>query len=184
MTFEEAFSVNQLRALLDYDPLSGQMRWRAREGAPRFNGRYAGKPVGHINAEGYIQFTLSGETRIFYPLGHRLAAVLMLGRHLLPGEEVDHDNNERSDNRWLNLRVCSHPENGKNQSLFSSNSSGFKGVYFNKPRQKWLAQILVDGQRRSLGYHSTAAEGGRAYDQAAIAHFGNFARTNASMGLL
>lgn len=181
---EDVLTVAELRDLITYDPQSGVLTWRTRDGASSFNARFAGKPVGCLCSLGYIKFSLKIGERVYTLLGHRIAAALHLDRWLEPSEEVDHKNGVRNDNRWENLRICSRAENGKNQSLFVTNTSGFKGVYFNKVRGMWLAQILVDKRRRSIGYYASAEEGARAYDKEAQAHFGEFARTNASMGLL
>lgn len=53
-----------------------------------------------------------------------------------------------------------------------NNSSGFKGVSFNKRNGKWSAYINVNGVRRNLGNHSSSLLAAEAYDAAAIKHYG------------
>lgn len=64
---------------------------------------------------------------------------------------IDHIDNNRVNNRLDNLRWCTHQENMLNRSLFKTNTSGFKGVYFIKTSNKWCARISIDGIRINLG---------------------------------
>ena len=68
------------------------------------------------------------------------------------GEEVDHINHDRLDNRKSNIRICSHSENMHNQVLRRDNSSGFSGV--SKKRNKWYAYAQIDGKRIIKGFDS------------------------------
>lgn len=100
------------------------------------------------------------------------------------GQEVDHVNHDTLDNQKSNLRLCSTRQNQGNVRLPSDNTSGFKGVYWYKRARKWVAHIGVSGRRVTIGAYSTPADAAKAYDAAAISHFGEFAHTNRSMGLL
>ena len=94
-----------------------------------------------------------------------------------PGLQVDHINCDGLDNRRSNLRIVTQSQNNMNARLRKDNTSGFKGVYFYKPNQKWKAQIQV-GKNRHIGYFDTPEEAARAYDAEARKHFGEFARPN------
>jgi len=96
------------------------------------------------------------------------------------GVFVDHINHNKLDNRKENLRNCTKAENCRNQLLFSSNTSGYKGVYFNKWNNKWMAQLRCFGEHRHLGYFSNPEDAARAYDKEAIKKFGEFALLNFS----
>jgi len=92
------------------------------------------------------------------------------------GEHVDHINGDTLDNRKENLRICKHKENLKNQRIRKNNTSGYRGVYFNKSHKKWRAQIQDgEGNRKYLGSFSTPEEAAKAYDTAAKEIYGDFA---------
>lgn len=64
---------------------------------------------------------------------------------------VDHINRNKLDNRKLNFRFCTNQENNRNKDLYSHNSSGITGVTWNKERNKWQAQIVVNNKNINLG---------------------------------
>ena len=94
------------------------------------------------------------------------------------GFEVDHISGDSLDNRKSNLRVCSHKQNLRNQKLSSANTSGYRGVYLRKDTRKWEAGIKVNQKRIVLGSFDNILDAARAYNNAAIKHFGEFARLN------
>ena len=97
------------------------------------------------------------------------------------GSETDHVNGDGLDNRRCNLRACTHAENIWNKRNHRGSSSKYKGVVFHsagKRRKRWVANIYTNGTRTYLGYFKTAEEAAYAYDKAAKALFGEFARLN------
>ena len=91
------------------------------------------------------------------------------------GAEVDHRRvGDTLDNRRGNLRVCTRSQNGANSR--SKNSTGFKGV--RKRNGRFHAPITSFKTARHLGVFNSLEEAARAYDKAAIAVFGEFARIN------
>lgn len=91
---------------------------------------------------------------------------------------VDHINGNRSDNRKLNLRACSVEQNNRNRKTPITNKSGFKGVYWDKKRNKWRAVITASGNIYSLGWFNDVRRAAIAYNEAAAKHHGEFARLN------
>jgi hypothetical protein len=88
----------------------------------------------------------------------------------------DHVDGDGLNNRRSNLRPATWAENMRNQRLSRKNTSGVKGVWWHKQRQKWAAQIAVDGHKRSLGLFVSLQEAAqRVADERAAAH-GEFGR--------
>jgi len=99
-----------------------------------------------------------------------------------PGMTVDHINGNGLDNRRCNLRVASRSQNNANRAIAIS-KSGFKGVE-KTPEGKFRAHISAPMSERSthkkmhLGIYARAEDAARAYDDAAIKRWGDFARLN------
>lgn len=93
-----------------------------------------------------------------------------------PGQEVDHRNGHRLDNRKVNLRVCSKNQNQWNRKR-QGGSSEHKGVYWNKRNKRWRAQIQMNGQYIYLGEFKEEIQAAEAYSLAATKLFGEYART-------
>lgn len=91
-----------------------------------------------------------------------------------PGMEVDHINGDPLDNRRSNLRIASHAQNMKNMKRHVDNLTGFKGVTFDKNTGKWVARIMVDGVKHSLGQHHSPEVAYAAYCDAAASLHGPF----------
>lgn len=91
--------------------------------------------------------------------------------------EIDHVNRDGLDCRRENLRAATSSQNKQNVSKRSTNTSGFKGVYWHRRLGKWFAQITCDGKQRHLGCFTEKEEAARAYARAAVELFGEFART-------
>lgn len=95
------------------------------------------------------------------------------------GLEVDHINGNPLDNRRENLRICSRSENEQNK-VKRKGSSQYKGVFYAKREQRWIAKIQVNGRQTTLGYFKSEHDAARIYDAKARELFGAFARTNFS----
>lgn len=136
---------------------------------PRKNTK-AGSSAGSVKPNGYLRIVFDGRGY----LGHRLVWFFVHG--VWPDKQIDHINGERSDNRIANLRLATCTQNLGNARKPSHNTSGLKGVSWNKATKKWLTQIQVYGKATCLGFFADASEAHEAYRSAAIARFGEFAR--------
>lgn len=91
--------------------------------------------------------------------------------------EVDHrEPPETLDNRRSNLRLANRSQNMHNRRINRNNTTGFKGVSFNKPYGKYAANISTNGNARCLGYFDEAEDAYAAYCKAAAEEHGDFAR--------
>lgn len=95
-----------------------------------------------------------------------------------PDGEVDHRNLDGLDNCRSNLRVASHAENNRNKPRRRDNVSGAKGVSWDAQRSKWFAKITADKRQIALGRFDSMDEARAAYERAAKALFGEFARAS------
>lgn len=91
---------------------------------------------------------------------------------------VDHKNHKTLDNRKTNLRLCSISENTRNQRNQTNKSSIFKGVHFDNNAKKFRSQIYLNCKRIHLGLFQTEYDAAKAYNEAAIQLFGDFAKLN------
>lgn len=94
----------------------------------------------------------------------------------------DHINGNTLDNRRDNLRACTNQQNQANRIKRLPTSSGYRGVSWKKEHRRWCAYIRVDGHLLHLGYHHHERDAARAYNAAALDHFGEFARLNEIAG--
>lgn len=162
-------SIDFLRAVLRYEPETGNLYWQtrcastfsesavggAKAAALRWNKQFAGRlAMATANGQGYRSGTLS--CRKF--LAHRVAWALHCGAW--PTGEIDHINGIRSDNRISNLRVVGGSENHRNKGLPSNNTSGCIGVRFDRRGRKkpWVAAIGINGKSIALGMFATKGE--------------------------
>ncbi|KPL67383.1 hypothetical protein SZ64_04250 [Erythrobacter sp. SG61-1L] len=135
-----------MQALLDYDPSTGALTWRARGGkfSSRWNARYAGRQAGTKTPEGYVVVKINDRNHG----AHRVIWALI---HGCWPDCIDHINGDGTDNRLSNLRAVSRAINQRNQKRHRSNTSGRTGVHWLASHEKWIAHIKIDGRSIHLG---------------------------------
>jgi hypothetical protein len=91
---------------------------------------------------------------------------------------IDHINGDRTDNRRENLRRVNDFQNSQNQNISTRNTSGYKGVHWNKTVQKWQANIRAYGKQYFLGYFLNREAAAIGYNEAAKETHGKYACLN------
>lgn len=107
-------------------------------------------------------------------LAHRLAWLHEHGTW--PNCELDHINGIKDDNRIANLREATRSQNMANAPKPLTNTSGAKGVCFDKKNGKWMAYIQVNKRFRNLGRFETKDEAVAVRQAVARETFGEFLR--------
>lgn len=97
---------------------------------------------------------------------------------------IDHKDGDGLNNQRHNLRLCSQTQNSQNKLKRKGCSSKYKGVCWFRPAKLWAAGITVNGRSISLKYFKSEIDAAKVYDAAAVKYFGEFAKTNKSLGLL
>lgn len=133
----------------------------------QYNWRYSGRKRGGHAA------------RVVYINGKQ-ASILMHREIMNPPSdlEIDHINGNGIDNRKQNLRVATHAQNLRNQTVRSTNKLGVKGVCLTRQKDKYRATITTNGKQKQIGVFNTVEEAKAAYDKAAPLYHGAFASVN------
>ena len=155
-------TVDRLREILHYEPESGEFRWRV---SPRYR-IDAGDVAGSLQ-QGCRRVRIDGRRY----RGSRLAWLYMTG--VWPEHEVDHINLDSTDNRWGNLREATRAQNQANTR--ARGLSGLKGACLHHSGA-WEAKITVAGKTIHLGHFNTREAAFRAYADAALKYFGEYAK--------
>lgn len=140
----------------DYEFLS-QWKWYTRKDSKTF---YAVRNSPKIN----------GKQKTIYM--HRVIAKRM------GISNSDYKDQNGLNNQRCNLREATRSQNGANQKLRITNTSGYKGVCWSKLGKKWVARICINYKIISLGYFINIKDAARAYNKAALKYFGEFAVLN------
>jgi len=94
------------------------------------------------------------------------------------GMVTDHIDQDGLNNQKHNLRICTRTQNNRNMKLYNSNTSGYRGVYYDNRVNKWYSHIQVNGVALHIGMYFTKEDAAMAYNDAAIKHHGDFASLN------
>jgi hypothetical protein len=159
-------SLEFVKEYLRYCPEEGQFFWIKSLGKKVKPGKVAGSKAKNGYTYIYIKKTVC--------LAHRLVWFYTYG--VWPDTQIDNINGDRSDNRLSNLRLATQSQNACNSRLLPSNKSGYRGVSWNKEKQRWQARIQKDKKIHCLGYFLEISDARAAYLKAAAGLHGEFAR--------
>jgi hypothetical protein len=112
------------------------------------------------------------------PAGSGKRSHVRMAREIMeapPGVQVDHKDHNTLNNQRGNLRLATPAQNQQNVRLSARNTSGFKGIWFDKQKRKWRAEIRANTVRTRLGWHRSPERAHAAYLEAAYRLHGEFA---------
>lgn len=125
-----------------------------------------GKEVGHV------KMSDSGKQyrRVRLDTGLKYVHVLIwrIVTGSWPEGQVDHEDGNGLNNRWLNLRQVPPAINSQNLKRYSNNTSGVPGVHWRQRESRWVARIRVGKVDVWLGRYHTKPEAVVARKQAEL----------------
>lgn len=147
------------------------LRWKRSRSTAK-----AGDIVGSKNSGNYWQVRINRKN---YKC-HRIVWYMTTKEDPL-GLDIDHRFGNKNNN--LDIRKASRSENNRNARKRSFHggkptSSKFKGVSWASNANKWRAYIDCNKKRHNLGVFICELDAARAYDEAAVKYFGEFALLN------
>lgn len=110
-------------------------------------------------------------------MGRTGSKVEYLGRFILNytgRQSVDHADKNIFNNQKSNLRIATASQQGANRGLNRNNTSGYKGINWDKRTQSWRARIKVKYREVYLGRFSSIESAIKAYNEASKKYFGEF----------
>ena len=137
-----------LHELFNYK--NGELFWKVNRCRAK-----SGERAGRTKTNGYCEVRVDGKL-------HGTHRLIYLMHHGFLPKIIDHIDGNPSNNNLDNLREASHAENMRNSKIPTSNSSGFKGVYWCKTYKKWISVCAVDGKRRQIGSYVDIMEAANA----------------------
>lgn len=104
----------------------------------------AGDKAGKVEKRGYRAVSIK---RKYYKV-HRIIFLMFHGYLPLL---VDHIDGNKLNNDINNLRPATHAQNCQNAKISKTNTSGYKGVTWDKENKKWMVQIHANGKNKKIG---------------------------------
>lgn len=153
-----------LNEILKYD--NGRLYWKVNRCKAR-----VGSVAGRTKANGYCEVRIDGKLHGT----HRIIFMMQYG--YMP-RYIDHIDGNPSNNLIENLRPASHLQNMWNAKTPSTNTSGFKGVYWNSKTGKWQGQCWVNNKHYHTKGFADINEAAKAVESLRIKYHGEFARHN------
>lgn len=161
---ELRLNVEYIKSRCYYWPISGDVIYKPQDfglnPTPRqkqWNTRFANKKAGHLNDNGYLRVSFGPSIQEFYV--HQIAFAVMADYIPL---EIDHNDKNKLNNAWENLRDAAHFENASNVFKRANNIAGIKGVSWSKSNNCWRMDIQSRGIKY-FSYHETQELAYKAY---------------------
>jgi Mor family transcriptional regulator len=123
-----------------------------------------------------VEATIVGGRKGFWAQTHQIAWFFISGRW--PIKLIDHIDGNHYNNKADNLRLATASENSHNTRKRAATSSKYKGVAWDKSKNKWQVYIGTGNEKMFIGRFTNEKEAAQAYDIEAIKKYGKFARCN------
>ena len=149
MSYRKELTYEEAHKFFEYK--DGELYWKEN---PKYHSK-KGQKVGYQTKKGYVKLGLH---KVHYYV-HR---IIYLMHHKVCPAQIDHIDNNKANNRIENLREATTQQNSCNEKLRSTNTSGVKGVYFNKRKQQWHARVSHFYKEIHVGYFKTLEEAEKA----------------------
>jgi hypothetical protein len=154
----------RLLEVLQYNPETGEFFWRTSGKGRPWHGR-----AGTYNKNNQLIIRIDYQRYLV----SRLAWLYVYGEPIPP--EIDHENGDNTDHRITNLRAATHSQNIANCKTRVDNTSGQRGVTWDKQKNKWKVQVGPAGKR--VQKHFDDFEEARMFARLKLIEiFGEFAR--------
>lgn len=135
-------SIAKILTALDYNQETGDFFWKT----ALSNSSVAGNLAGTKGSKGYVSIGIDGQAY----RAHRLAWLYVYGED--PGDsEIDHKDLRKDNNAISNLRLVTRKQNNENIATPRNNTSGCRGVSFQKNEKRWTAYIYHNKSRIHIG---------------------------------
>ncbi len=146
-------TVERIRQAFWYNKKTGELIWLVQSGSRSTPGQRAGSV--RTDADGYRSRIITLDSGR-YSASH-IIWVWMTGEW--PKRTIDHKNCDSLDDSWTNLREAGISEQKQNSRKRRDNRTGFKCVVYDKERDKYRWQVVVNGKRtKSAKRYETAEE--------------------------
>jgi len=99
--------------------------------------------------------------------------------YLTKGKCIDHKDNNALNNKIENLRESTDSQNARNSKLRKNNTSGIKGLSWDKRTQRWVAELYANSKKIYIGcfLESEKENAKKAIEKARKKYHGDFGRT-------
>jgi hypothetical protein len=91
---------------------------------------------------------------------------------------IDHKDGNGLNCQKGNIRSCTQSQNNKNITPRTGGTSKYKGVWYFKKNRKFTAKICINRKQTYLGSFLKESDAAKAYNDAAIKYYGEFAYLN------
>jgi hypothetical protein len=140
-------TLTQQELLEIFDYIDGHLYWKSNRGSNRLKG----KKAGWLNEGRHYDVMYKNKT-------HKMHRIIFLMHHGYLPKEIDHIDGNPLNNKINNLREVTHSQNMQNSRLRKDNISGEKGVIWDKTKNRWRVNCVLDKKQYHGGYHKNLTD--------------------------